>query len=126
MTTTPHGGRPFAILAACALAWILILSLALRYLLGAGASGGWLIVGLMLSAAGAGIVLLIKEFTDAIPLPEHFDLKEARGQFWDLAGKMAPAPIPIRNIPDGSYAEIRRRNLGLAPQLNSQNRRRVV
>ncbi len=105
-------------LSVCALAWILILSLALRCMLGAGVSAGWLIVGIMFSAVALGVVILIKEFTEAITLSEHFDLNRGR------AHAETPAGSTGWNSPDRAIAALRRSELGLGPGLAHANRRR--
>ncbi len=125
MTSAPRCYRSLIIVAASLVAWILILSLALAVVFDAGVSGGWILVGVMFSIAGMGVLLLTKELTEAIHLPDHFDSNGApirrNASIGPFSGKMQ------REIPDWldpSSFESRRSSLGLSPRIGFSNRRR--
>lgn len=125
MTTSPRSCRILATLSIAGLAWIVNLSLALRQFFDADLSGGWLIAGTMLSAVAIGILVMIKQFTEAIVEPYCFD----RFQRVAHSGRNASQPRPDsrhdgRNLFDQSFALPRRNALGLGPQQSLANRRR--
>lgn len=69
MKTSPRSFSPLVMLAAAIVCWVFALSLALRVLLGASMTGGWVIVGSIFSIVAFGIAILAKEFNEAILIP---------------------------------------------------------
>ncbi len=95
--------------------------LVLRYLFGAELSGGWLIVGMILTVAALGLVVMIKEFKDAILVSGVTEMHHPE--------RRSPHPATTVNRDerghlDQFYAEPRRSALGLNCKHAHMNRRR--
>ena len=121
MTSPDVSLRGFVILSASVFGWIVWLSCALVFLFGAGMTGGWLVVGILVSLMAIGVILMLNALLTAI---EGLYPKE-----WQIA-----LPLPGFMCPEkrGTIADDRRPDarsyriaLGLEPRVCAANRRRT-
>ena len=118
MTSSPRC-RPLTFVLVSLLAWIVILTVALRFLFGADISGGWLIVAGVVTVALGGILLIVKEVNEAILIPAC-----SAFQRWEYV----PRELRRENIGSpvlAPWALERRAILGLAVGSAFPNRRRA-
>jgi hypothetical protein len=108
------------------LIWIILLAGGLRCFLGAELSTGWLVIGLMATAAGLGFLLLVKEFMDALTEPGPLGHSRPRAAgFWKTSGTHAKSGLAgVRRLIDPMGAQRCRSALGLPPREVHCNRRR--
>lgn len=66
MTSSPGRITPWISVPAALLVWIVLLSLNLRAMLGAGMSGGWVIAGIMFTFSGIFILWMLSEIVSAV------------------------------------------------------------
>lgn len=107
------------------LIWIILLFAGLRYILGTEVCSAWLIVGVMVTVAGMGFLLLVKEFVDAVmvPGPLGFPWAGDTGRR-EKSTCRKPSSADLRNTVDPMSEQTHRRALGLTPRHSDRNRRR--
>ena len=122
MTTSPPSVSPLITVSMAILMWIFLLFVGLRYVLGTEVSSAWLIIGVMTTLAGLGLLLLIKEFLDAVVLPEPGD---GRSHCEKAVSRPKSSAAFFRDRVDPSGMAHQRSALGLPPRQLKHNRRRV-
>ena len=123
MTSSPRWCTPLIIVSTSLLAWIVVLSLGRRFLLGASLTGGWLIIGMIFTLAAVGIVIMVKELKDAVALFDPFSTGERTARRAAEPTKV-PRPVPAADPRDARGLLHQRTDLGLGNRQPANNRRR--
>jgi len=125
MTNSPLSCRILLSLCAAIVAWTFVLSLALRFLFGAGVTGGWLIAGIMCTVLFGGLILMLREIKESILTPCHaVKVRSERISKRSFFLTQAASAIVPREQFDLSIAPMRRQTLGLGTCPEFTNRRR--
>jgi hypothetical protein len=121
-----RSASPVVSYSAAALVWIILLVVWLRWLLGTEVSPGWLAVGLTVTLLGLGILVVVKEFMDAIQIPEHPVQRHSGSRGFVLAkNSTARTNFTTRRLSvDPIGFQSQRITLGLPPRYLLANRRR--
>ena len=127
MTSPDVSPGRFVLFAASIIGWIVWLSYALKFLFGAGMSGGWLAVGILVSLMALGLILMLKDLLSAVEeiRPQEWQstrprAKTARGGNPKARTKVLAHEAPDRRADKQEYHTA----LGLAPTHSAANRRR--
>jgi hypothetical protein len=128
MTSSPLSCRLLISVSVAILAWIVIISFGLKFLFGAGPTGGWLIVGIMFTIVLAGMMMLAREFKESFLVPAQTD-SDISDRPRAASKRRLPARSSCReesfpHFPDGPFFETRRAALGLGIRHAHSNFRR--
>lgn len=127
MTTSPGRITPWISVPAALLVWIVLLSLNLRAMLGAGMSGGWVIAGIMFTFSGIFILWMLSEIVSAVhtQVVAHESL---RGVKHEPRQRQCPqelaASLSGKDRFDITFSNRQRETLGLNPHHTRPNRMR--
>lgn len=125
MTSVPRSVSPLIMLSMAVLIWIVLLYAGLRFILGNQVCSAWLIVGLMVTAAAMGFLLLTKEFVEAVMVPGPCGFPRACNMDRrDKSTCRRPSFTENCCTVDPSSDQIHRSALGLTPRHDDCNRRR--
>lgn len=124
MTNSPLSCRILVLLCAAIVAWTFVLSLGLKFLFGAGVTGGWLIAGIMCTVLFGGLILMMREIKESILTPCHVvKLRIEPSPLRSRLRAQATTVVELEEQLDRSYAAIRRQSLGLATSRGTNRRR---
>lgn len=125
MTSAPRSISPLIMLSMAVLLWIALLYAGLRFILGTQVCSAWLIVGVMVTAAAMGFLLLVKEFVEAVMVPGPCGFAWAcNAHRRDKSTCRKPSFAGNRCTVDPSGDQIHRSALGLTTRHDDRNRRR--
>ena len=133
MTSPDVTTRSFVLFSASVLGWIVWLSFVLKYFFDAQMTGGWLVIGILVTLMAVGVILILNELSMAIAGLRLKDwkifharvrtprTKKSRSKRKSVSRKTAPRKTTGRRMVAQSY----RVALGLKPPTFSANRRRT-
>lgn len=121
MTSPDVSLRSFTVISASILGWIMALSAALKIFYGARMSGGWLVVGLMITLVVAGAVMMMRELFSEVETRQPWEASIRRKQRAAVRTKdQVKSPAARRRAAVKHY----RQAFNLEPRLETVNRRK--